>query len=143
MSTLENAIAIAVKAHRHQKDKEGAPYILHPLRVMMRMNTETEMMTAVLHDVVEDSDWTIDGLRAEGFPEEVVQIIELLTKREGEPYEEYVKRAAGNGIARRIKIADLEDNMNMQRCRELTGADFKRYQKYHGAWRKLTGKDGT
>ena len=94
-------------------------------------------------NVVEDSNWTIDGLRSEGFPEEVVEVIDLLTKKEGEPYEDYVERAASNEIARRIKIADLEDNMNMQRCRELTGADFKRYQKYHGAWRKLTGKDGT
>ena len=68
---LEDAVAIAAQAHRGQKDKAGAPYLLHPLRMMLRMRSETAMMAAVLHDVVEDTDWTLEGLRERGFPEEV------------------------------------------------------------------------
>ncbi len=75
MGTLENAIKIAAQAHQGQKDKAGAPYILHPLRLMMQMKTESEMMTAILHDVVEDSDWTLEKLREKGFSEELLEVI--------------------------------------------------------------------
>lgn len=71
MGTLEDAIQIAAEAHKGQPDKAGAPYILHPLRMMMRMKSESEMITAILHDVVEDTDWTIEKLRKKGFSEEV------------------------------------------------------------------------
>lgn len=80
MATLERAIAIAVQAHQGQRDKAGAPYILHPLRLMMRMQTEAEMIAAVLHDVIEDTEWTPDGLRAEGFSAGIIEAIECLTR---------------------------------------------------------------
>ena len=81
MSSLERAIEIAVSAHKGQKDKADKPYILHPLRLMFKMNSENEMIAAVLHDVVEDTDWTIEKLEAEGFNEEVITAVKLINSR--------------------------------------------------------------
>ena len=139
MSLLERAILLAVQAHRGQVDRSGAPYILHPLRVMLRVETENERIAAVLHDVVEDTDWTLDGLRAEGFPEEVVQAVDCLTRREGESYDDRVARAAANPIARRVKLADLEDNMDARRLARWSEEDAARFERYHRAWRFITG----
>jgi len=145
--TLNDAIAIAAIVHKDQTDKAGDPYILHPLRLMMKMNTEEARITAVLHDVVEDSRdnpaetrWTFERLRADGFSEEIVEAVEGVTNRkeQGETYEEFVERAAANPISRAVKIADLEDNMNMLRMRELIPKDLKRLEKYHRAWLRLT-----
>jgi len=138
MATLERAILIAAQAHLGQRDKGGAPYILHPLRMMMRMESEAAMMAAVLHDVVEDSDWTLEQLRGEGFSEEVLQAVDCLTSREGETYDEFITRVRESAIARQVKIADLEDNMNVERIGEITQKDLARIEKYHRAWRALT-----
>ena len=138
MATVERAVQIAAEAHQGQRDKAGAPYLLHPLRLMMRMESETAMMAAVLHDVVEDSAWTLDQLRAEGFSEEVLQAVECLTHRLGESYDEFITRVQTNAIARQVKLADLEDNMNIRRMAEITPKDLARLEKYHCAWRALT-----
>ncbi len=138
MSHLEKAIAIAVEAHRGQKDKNGAAYILHPLRVMARVNSEAEKIAAILHDVVEDTDWTLDRLSNEGFSAEVVQAIDCVTKREGESYEDFVRRSAANPVARRVKIADLEDNMDIRRLESVMPKDAERLNKYLRAWHYLT-----
>src|SRR5215475_4336676 len=138
MANLERAIMIAAQAHLGQRDKGGAPYILHPLRVMMRMESEAAMIAATLHDVVEDSDWTIEQLRGEGFSEEVLEALDCLTRRDSETYDEFVARAQANAIARQVKIADLEDNMNVKRIGEMTPKDHARIEKYHRAWRALT-----
>jgi (p)ppGpp synthase/HD superfamily hydrolase len=138
MATLERAILIAAQAHLGQRDKGGAPYILHPLRMMMRMESEAAMMAAVLHDVVEDSEWTLEQLRGEGFSEEVLQAVDCLTRRDGESYDDFVARAQSNPIARRVKIADLEDNMNVQRLGVMTAKDSARIEEYHRVWRALT-----
>src|SRR5262245_39239988 len=140
MATIERAVEIAAQAHHGQRDKSGAPYLLHPLRMMMRMESETEMMAAVLHDVVEDSAWTLAQLRAEGFSDEVLDAVDCLTHREGEGYEAFVKRVKTNAIARRVKLADLEDNMNLKRLSEVTTKDLARLEKYHRAWLSLTGE---
>lgn len=137
MSLLEKAIAIAVEAHRGQKDKAGAPHILHPLRMMGRMETAQEKIVAVLHDVVEDTLWTLERLKREGFPDEILRALDGLTKREAESYEEFVQRSGGNFIARQVKIADLEDNMDLRRLETLTNKDFARLRKYHRAWKQL------
>jgi (p)ppGpp synthase/HD superfamily hydrolase len=137
--SLERAIAIAVEAHKGEKDKYGNPYILHPLSVMHRVSTETEKIVAVLHDVVEDTKWTFDDLRKEGFSEEVIAALDCVTKREGEPYEEFVRRSASNPVARAVKIADLEDNMDVRRIKTVTAKDAERFNKYLTAWRKLKG----
>jgi (p)ppGpp synthase/HD superfamily hydrolase len=138
MSDIEEAIRIAVEVHRGQRDRGGAPYILHPLRVMFRVQTQAERMAAVLHDVVEDSAWTLDDLRARGFADEVVETVDALTRRDGEDYEAYVDRAAAHPVARRVKIADLEDNMDVRRTGNVTERDAARLNRYLRAWKRLT-----
>ena len=143
IATVEDAVSIAAQAHRGQTDKAGAPYLLHPLRMMLRMDTEAAMMAAVLHDVVEDTDWTLDRLREAGFSNEVLEAVDCLTHREGESYQQFVERVRTNPIARQVKIADLEDNMNIRRINQLAPKDLERMEKYHRAWRVLTGEGGT
>jgi (p)ppGpp synthase/HD superfamily hydrolase len=138
MPTFEDALLIACEAHRGQKDRYGQPYILHPLRVMARMRTEEERMVAILHDVVEDTPWTLDQLRDRGFSGEVVAAVEALTKLVGEPYEQLIARAGDNPLARKVKLADLEDNMDLRRVTEITEADLERLRKYRRAWGKLS-----
>jgi len=92
----------------------------------------------VLHDVVEDTDWTLEQLRDEGFSDDVLLAVDCLTRREGESYDEFVTRAQANPIARQVKIADLEDNMNVKRIGEMTPKDLARIEEYHRAWRALT-----
>lgn len=136
-ATLEDAIALAVEAHKGQKDKGDDPYILHPLRVMFTCKSEVERIVAVLHDVVEDTDVSFDDLRRLGFSEEVLTALECVTKREGEAYEQFVERAAGNPIARVVKLADLQDNMDLRRLDAVEPKDIERFQKYVKAWRRL------
>ncbi|WNG42442.1 GTP pyrophosphokinase [Archangium violaceum] len=137
MPTLEDAIALAVEAHRGQRDKAGQTYILHPLRVMFRLETETERMVAVLHDVVEDSPWTLERLRELGYPEEVLGALDCLTKREGETYEAFIERVRPHPLARRVKLADLEDNMDVRRLAAVTSKDAERLARYRAAWARL------
>lgn len=137
MSTLARAIAIAAEAHVDQREKSGVPYILHPIRIMLRMSTEAEMMVAILHDVVEDTSWTLDQLRKEGFPEEVVEAVDCVTRRGTESYAEFVERARYNPVARKVKVADLEDNMDIRRLPDVSDKSLERLKKYHEAWLSL------
>lgn len=143
IATIEDAITIAARAHKGQKDKAGSPYLLHPLRMMLRMNSEAAMMAAVLHDVVEDTDWTLERLREEGFPDEVLEAVDCLTHRDEESYQEFVERVLTNPIARQVKVADLEDNMNIRRISQLGKKDLERLEKYHKAWWVLTNGGNT
>lgn len=143
MSTLDKAIWIAAQAHLGQKDRAGAPYVLHPLRMMFHVEGEVARIVAVLHDVVEDSAaWTIERLREEGFAEDVVEAVDRLTRREGETYEAFVERAGGNALARRVKLADLEDNMDVRRFDALGDKEVARLRRYHTAWRALQRQGG-
>ncbi len=137
MPTLEDAIALAVEAHRGQRDKAGQTYILHPLRVMMRLETEAERMTAILHDVVEDTSYTLERLREQGYPEEVLGALECLTKREGEAYEAFIERILPHPLARRVKLADLEDNMDVRRLPSVGPREAERLARYRAAWTRL------
>lgn len=139
MGTLEDAIALAVKAHRGQTDKNGQPYILHPLRVMLRLETEEEKIVGILHDVVEDTDVTVEELRATGYSEEILAALDCVTKREGEAYEDFVRRSASNLLAKRVKLADLEDNMDIKRLSEVRPKDVDRLNRYMKAWATLKG----
>ncbi len=139
MANLERAIALAALAHEGQTDKTGAPYILHPLRMMMRLETEEAKIVAVLHDVVEDTEWTLEGLATEGFSDAVLLALDRVTKREGESYTDFVGRAAVDPIARQVKLMDLEDNMNVLRLADVTDKDLERLRKYHHAWKTLRG----
>jgi (p)ppGpp synthase/HD superfamily hydrolase len=135
--TLEDAIALAVKVHRGQVDKGDQPYILHPLRVMFRLETDEERIVAVLHDVVEDSDTTLKDLREMGYSKKIVEAIDHLTRREDESYDEFVERAAANPLACRVKLADLEDNMDIKRYPSLNDTILKKLPQYHRAWQKV------
>ena len=138
MSHLERAIRIAVEAHVGQKDKAGQPYILHPMRIMLRMRTETEMIVGILHDVVEDNnDWSIGRLEQEGFSDEILQAIDCLTRKEDESYENFIARLKGNRLARTVKVADLQDNTNICRIKSIGEQDIERLVKYHGALQLL------
>lgn len=140
-ATLEDAIEIAVAAHRGQTDKAGQPYVLHPLRLMAQMRTAPEQIVAVLHDVVEDSDWTLDRLRERGFSDEIVAAIDGLTRRDGESYEAFIERAATHPVARRVKLADVEDNLDVRRLAKITDTDRERLDRYRRAWLRLTRPD--
>ena len=135
--TLERAIAIAATAHAGQVDKGGAPYILHPLKVMLRMTTLEERIVAVLHDVVEDCEISLDDLRKEGFSEEVLTAIQSVTKVPGESYEDFVERAAQNPIGRVVKLADLEENSDLSRIASPSWEDLERIEKYRRAIGRL------
>lgn len=143
MSTIERAIEIAARAHTGQVDKAGEPYIMHPLRVMMAQTDARCRLAAMLHDVVEDSPVTLDDLRAEGFGEDVVQAIDALTKRDGETRMDAGKRAAVNPIARRVKLADLNDNMNMSRLGTPTEKDLARLKEYEAVKELLLSAEST
>jgi (p)ppGpp synthase/HD superfamily hydrolase len=138
MPTLERAIAIAAEAHAGAIDKVGAPYILHPLRLMMKMTTLRGMTVAVLHDVVEDNVlWTLQRLEKEGFDRETVAAVDALTRRRGESYPRYIERVAKNGLARAVKMHDLTDNIDIRRIPEPSEDDKRRIAKYERARRKL------
>jgi (p)ppGpp synthase/HD superfamily hydrolase len=134
VGTLERAIVIAAEGHVGVLDKACAPYVLHCLRVVLAMSEEKERIAAVLHDVVEDCDgWTLDRIRSEGFSEEVVEALDSVTKREGEEYLSFVRRAAANAIGRKVKLADLKDSSNLGRIRNPTQHDLDRIEKYRHA----------
>ena len=130
MPTIERAIEIAATAHAGQRDKAGQAYILHPLRVMLRVDGEHEQMAAVLHDVVEDTAITIDDLAREGFPSEVLRAIAALTKLPGETRLEAAARAAADPIARKVKLADNAENMDLSRIPNPTEKDYARCREY-------------
>ena len=134
MSTLERAIAITAEAHAGQVDKAGAPYVLHPLRMMLRMSSIDERIVALLHDVCEDCPgWTLDRLRRERFSDRIIDALQSVTKRDGEDYEDFVRRAAADPIGRRVKLADLHDNSDLSRIAVPSERDFRRIEKYRRA----------
>jgi len=132
MSSLERAIQIAVTAHAGQVDNGGAPYILHPLRVMFAIDVDGDeaRIAAVLHDVLEDTDVTAADLAREGFSAPVIEAVEALTRRDGEAYGAFIKRVSRNPIARIVKMADLQDNADLSRIPNPTQKDHKRFWKY-------------
>ena len=137
--TLERAIEIAAATHAGQTDKGGAPYILHPLRVMLRVAPGTQQIVAVLHDVVEDSDGnvTFDDLVREGFSQEVIDGVRAVTKVEGESYEAFIARAALNPVGKAVKLADLAENSDLSRIDRPMQKDLERGEKYRRAIQQL------
>lgn len=138
VAMLNKAIEIANRAHAGQVDKAGAPYILHPLRVMMTRSNEIERICAVMHDVVEDSDMTFDELRVEGFSEDVITVLDCLTKRTGESYDDFIDRILVNETACHVKLADLCDNMDISRITNPTEKDRERIKKYQDAAERIS-----
>ena len=127
---LKKAIALATKAHHGQFDKGGHPYIGHPLRVMNQGNSDEEKIVGVLHDSVEDSDLTLEDLKAEGFDRPIIEAVDAITKREGESTPDYLQRVMDNPIALKVKIADMTDNMDLSRISNITQKDLERVTNY-------------
>lgn len=132
------AVMIAAEAHLGQFDKAGAPYVDHPLRLRTQAESETDQIVAVLHDVVEDSPWTLDELRREGFSEEILRALDALTRRDGETYDAFIDRVADHPMAKRVKRLDLQDNLDPARIAEPTAADSARAAKYRAALDRLS-----
>lgn len=137
MSDLQKALEIAVEAHKGQQGKDDSPYVLHPIRLMLSLESNDARIAALLHDVVEDTPVTIDDLRSAGFSETVLEAIGLLTHLDHDDYDEYVEKLSKNPVARQVKLADLTDNMNIKRLPEVREKDLQRLAKYHRVWKKL------
>lgn len=139
--TLESAIALAAAAHQGQRDKGGQPYILHPLRVMAAMQTDEERIVAVLHDVSEDGDIDkVKNMMCAGFSPAIYAALAMLYKDPEDKYHVYIGRVARNPLARKVKLADLWDNMNLSRLpKPLSEEDMERHGKYKIAYGILTG----
>lgn len=143
--TVEDADAFAERAHRGQVDKTGDPYIDHPRAVaaLLAEHGPHAVMAGLLHDVVEDTEITLDDLRAEGFPEEVVSAVDSVTRRPGEPYLDMVRRAAAHPLGRLVKLADNAHNSDETRLALLPAAEAERLRvKYAEAREVLGGQPG-
>ena len=137
---VKEAEQLAREKHKLQTDKNGDPYILHPLRVAARVSTETEKVVALLHDVLEDTDTTTDELVTCGVTQEQIQALQLLTHAKQEPYLTYLTRVKKNPLAMAVKLADLADNSDPDRLAKLPVAMAERLrQKYEQAYSFLQG----
>ena len=135
---LAKAIKIALEAHKDATDKAGMPYAGHVMRVMQAGRTNDEKIVGVLHDLVEDTDWTFDKLLEVGFPPHIVDALRCVTKiSDDEPYEQFIERVKTNPLAVAVKINDLTDNMDIRRLPDLTDKDVQRLRKYLQAYRLL------
>lgn len=138
----KKAIRLAFEAHAGQYDKSGLPYILHPIHLAEQMTDELSTVCAVLHDVVEDTPWTLEELRQEGFPEEVIQVLRLLTHCPSLSYSEYIRQLSGNSTARKVKLADLRHNSDLSRLETVDQKALNRVEKYRQAIRFLEEIEG-
>jgi (p)ppGpp synthase/HD superfamily hydrolase len=142
MATIERALQIAAKAHEDQKDKDGQPYIFHPLRIQNEVEGEEAKIVAILHDVIEDSPVTVEDLRKAGFSAAVISAVDCLTHRHDESYTYYVIRCNSNDLARNVKLADLQDNARASRVvlrPDKLESDLARLVRYMLAYKFLTG----
>ena len=142
MNDLERAISVAVDAHEGHTDKAGITYIRHPLRLMEEVDTEEERIAAVLHDVVEDADCTLQEIDTK-FGSDICDAVDALTKRDDESYMEFVERSAANPIARNVKLADIQDNMDLTRLDSVDQSVLEKQERYHKAWLKLRDAEPT
>lgn len=133
----EKAMLIAEKVHKGQVDKAGMPYINHPVRVERRCTRQEDRLVALLHDTIEDGDIASEYLLLVGFSQEVVDAVLSVSRKRGEDYFEFIQRCKANPIGRRVKICDLEDNMDITRLNDLTEKDIERLKKYHKAYKIL------
>lgn len=141
LKCFDDILEFAVKVHKKQTDRHGNPFILHSLSVMIKMNTENERIIALLHDVVENTHWTLDQVKNKlGLTENIVQALDCLTRRENESYEDMIRRVIENDLAIKVKTADLENNMDIKRIQnvsDLKQSDLDRFQQYLDTWKKL------
>jgi (p)ppGpp synthase/HD superfamily hydrolase len=135
---LDKALRLAVQVHSGHVDRGGRPYLLHILQVVVGCKDDLDSATlAALHDVVEDSTLTLKDLREQGFPAQIVEGVDALTRRDGEAYEDAIERAAKNALARKVKLSDLESNLDVRRLTQVTASDIGRLERYTKAWKRL------
>ena len=134
----KKALSLCFEAHKNQLDKSGMPYVFHPFHLAEQMETEETVVVALLHDIVEDTDYTIDDLKAMGFPQNVTDAIALMTHYADTEYMDYVARIKTNPIAKAVKLADLRHNSDTTRLDDVTENDLKRVEKYTAAIKFLT-----
>lgn len=134
---LEKAIEIAVNAHKGQKDKNGKAYIGHLLRVMYKGTTEDEKICGVLHDLIEDTNWTFEDLKKEGFNNIIISALKCLTKNKNEYYDKFIDRVLTDKLAVKVKLNDLTDNLDVKRLEIIADEDMRRINKYLKACRRL------
>lgn len=135
----KKALALCFEAHKNQKDKSGMPYVFHPFHLAEQMTSEETTIVALLHDVIEDTTYTIEDLKKMGFSESILLAIQLMTHDENVPYMDYVAEIKANPIARAVKLADLKHNSDMSRLDNITEYDLIRYEKYKKAIELLEG----
>lgn len=133
----KQAIRLCFDAHKNQVDKSGMPYVLHPIHLAEQMQDEITTVVALLHDVVEDTAYTLEDIRGMGFPEEIVAALALLTHDPAVPYMEYVAQIGRNPVARAVKLADLGHNSDITRLERVTQKDLDRVKKYREAMQLL------
>ena len=133
----DKAMQIATKVHKTQVDKGGKPYIGHPLRVEKLCQDDDSKIVALLHDTIEDGDITAEYLLMQGFPTYIADAVLSVSRNKDEDYFDFIQRSKANPIGRRVKIADLKDNMDITRLNELTDNDIERLKKYHQAYKML------
>ena len=129
----KKAMEICYRAHAGQLDKGGMPYVFHPIHVAEQMEDEYSTCAALLHDTVEDGGIELSELYEADFPEEIVRTVDILTRREDEPYMEYIERLKENSLAVKVKLADLNHNSDMSRLNIITKWDIERKEKYEKA----------
>jgi (p)ppGpp synthase/HD superfamily hydrolase len=135
---LDKALRLAVQVHSGHGDRGGRPYLLHVLQVVVGCKDDLDAATlAALHDVVEDSTLTLKDLKEQGFPAHIIEGVDALTRRDGEAYEDAIERAAGHALARKVKICDLESNLDVRRLNQVTATDIGRLERYSKAWKRL------
>lgn len=134
----KKALKLSFEAHKNQVDKSGMPYVYHPFHLAEQMNTEDTVIVALLHDVVEDTDYTLEDIRMMGFPEQVIKALALMTHNQSVPYMEYVAKLKDNPIAKAVKLADLKHNRDLSRLDVVDEKARKRVEKYTTAIKFLT-----
>lgn len=133
----KKAIKLMFEKHKDQVDKSGMPYVFHPFHLAEQMDDEETTITALLHDIVEDTDTTFEDLRELGFSDNIINALKLMTHDKNIDYFEYVKNISKNPIARKVKIKDLEHNMDTSRLDEVTDKDLERVKKYKKCYKYL------
>ncbi len=137
----KKALKLCFAAHKDQTDKSGMPYVFHPFHLAEQMPDEDTTIVALLHDVIEDTPYTLDDLRAMGFNEQVLDALALMTHDKRIPYMDYVAKIKGNKIARTVKLADLKHNSDLSRLNNVDEKAMKRIEKYRQAIALLSEPD--
>ena len=136
----KKALQISFYAHKNQVDKSNLPYVYHPFHVAEQMKDETSTIVALLHDVVEDTNMTLEDIEKQGFSKEVIDALKCMTHEDNIDYEEYIKNIAMNPIAIKVKLADIEHNMDTNRLNAITDKDLERVKKYKKCYKYLIEK---